>query len=53
MCQTVTSINCEEDIDNAGVAFPKKWHYISVRDSLMEIFRAKDLTIPWKINNTV
>ena len=55
MISTVTSINCSEDIGNAGVAYPKKQSLQSLRYQLAKIWLTKsdNLSFGWKINNSI
>lgn len=52
---TVTSIDCNDEINRAGIAFPKKQFLKTFYDSYVEIwYQSQDeLEFTWKVVNTV
>ena len=54
MMSTVTSIDCQEEIENAGIAYPKKFKLDSIMTSLNDIwFLSPQLPLMWKVINTL
>ena len=53
MISTVTSINCSDEIAKSGIVFPKNQKQQSVSENLTELWNVKELSILWKINNSI